>query len=46
MLCKIGLIIFSLGAMMGDSDNLVIPIVVMAIGAAMVYFSKEGRDDD
>lgn len=45
MLYKIGLIIFWLGAMMGDSDNLFIPVVVIAIGAAMVYFGKEGQDD-
>ena len=45
MLYKIGLVIFSLGVMMGDSDNLIIPVVVIAIGAAMVYFGKEGRGD-
>ena len=45
MLYKIGLVIFWLGAMMGDSDNLIIPIIVIAIGAAMIYFGKEEQDD-
>lgn len=46
MLFKIGFVIFSLGVMMGDSENLFVPVAVIGIGAALMYFGREAMVDD
>ena len=46
MLCKLGFVIFSLGVMMADSANLIIPITVALVGAAMMLTGKEDDGDD
>lgn len=43
----IGMLILILGAMMGDSESLIIPTVTMAIGAALILIGKRrGEQDD
>ena len=47
MRTKIGMITIILGCMMGDSRSLIIPITVIAIGAALVYAGrKRGEYED
>lgn len=36
MLCRIGIVLIMLGLAMGDSENLLIPLGVMALGAVLV----------
>ena len=44
MLCKLGFVIFSLGAMMAGSDNLAVAFAVALIGGALML--SAGRYDD
>lgn len=46
MRTKLGLIFVSLGAMMGDSECLVIPLIVIAIGIALVKAGKRRGEQD
>lgn len=36
MLVKVGFILICIGAMMGDSENLLIPLAVIGIGCVLV----------
>ena len=42
---RLGLIILSLGVMMGDSEDLVIPAALVAVGIALMFMSKEVRNE-
>lgn len=42
---RLGLVILSLGVMMGDSEDLVIPTVLVAVGIALMFMSKEVRHE-
>lgn len=41
----VGMLLFSLGAMMGDSDNLVIPTLILTAGATLMLIGQR-RDKD
>lgn len=43
MIEKIGALIFAIGAMAGDSENLLIPIAIMALGILII---RNGAKDD
>ena len=43
MIEKIGALIFAIGAMAGDSENLLIPIGIMLIG--IIIIRKVAKDD-
>lgn len=42
----IGFIILSLGVMMGDSDSLIIPTTLIAIGAVLMLRAQRREADD
>lgn len=46
MRTKIGLGVLLLGAMMGDSECLIIPALVIAIGAALIIAGKLRGEQD
>lgn len=50
MLRKTGLIVFALGCMMGDSERLIVPILVIALGVYLIAkgggFSYEDEFDE
>ena len=41
-----GLILISLGAMMGDSENLIIPTIILAIGATLTLIGQRSFIDE
>lgn len=41
----IGMLILALGAMMGDSENLIIPTLFLTVGAALMLIGQR-RDED
>lgn len=48
MLFRIGFILMIIGASMIDSEIIVIPLAITAVGAALIYFSigKEDQVDE
>ena len=50
MLLKIGMILVALGCMMGDSECLIVPVIVIALGVFLVAkgggFSYEDEFDE
>lgn len=45
MFLKAGFVIFSLGLTMAESECLLVPVAVLAIGALMIYFGREDKND-
>lgn len=47
MLYKVGIIILFIGLMMGDSESLALPLMVIALGCGLICIGsrKEGCDD-
>lgn len=43
MIEKLGALIFAIGAMAGDSENLLIPLAIMALGILII---RKGAKDD
>ena len=46
MMMTIGLFILFFGAMMGDSDNLIIPLIVITIGATLTLIGQRRMNFD
>lgn len=42
---SIGFMLTTLGAMMGESDNLLIPLAVMAVGGVLMLLPQRGAND-
>lgn len=42
---KLGFIILCLGTTMADSENLLIPIAVVTLGAVLILLGKEKEND-
>lgn len=41
----IGMFLIIFGTMMGDSENLLIPSIVITIGAALIFIGKRRGED-
>lgn len=41
-----GMILLTLGVMMGDSDNLIIPTIILAIGAVLTLIGQRSFIDE
>ena len=46
MLFKIGFVIFALGVMMADIENLIIPFAVVSVGLAIMWLGKEANGNE
>ncbi len=46
MLYGLGIILLMLGVSAGDSDNLIIPVVLIAIGMGLIWFGGGFTDDE
>ena len=46
MLIRIGITILFIASMMGDSDNLIVPAALFAIGAGLIYVGKRREADN
>lgn len=46
MLIKVGIMLLFIGTMMGDSENLLIPIAFILVGSALVLIGRrQGHDE-
>lgn len=45
MLIKVGIMLLFIGSMMGDSENLIVPIAFILTGAALVLIGRRTDHD-
>lgn len=45
MLSRIGIIVLFVASMMGDSDNLIVPVALILTGAAMIFLGRKETDN-
>ena len=46
MLQKIGFMIMCIGAMLADSENILVPVAVVGLGAILIWFGLGTEDND
>lgn len=46
MLKRLGIMLLFVATMMGDSDNLIVPIVLILTGAVMIFVDREEAEND
>lgn len=46
MLIKVGIMLLFIGTMMGDSENLIVPIIFILTGAALVLIGRRQGNDE
>ena len=44
MCAEIGIVIMMIGAMAGDSDNLLAPLSIIAIGALLIFLGEDRNE--